>query len=809
MRKEEIEDIYTLSSMQQGMLFEIVSGPDSGAYFEQGLCKLSGDLDVDAFALAWRQLISRHPALRTAFAWAALSKPVQIVYRKAELNFERLDWSAFPVEQHEGLLRDLINRNRHRAFDLAAPPLMRLTLIRLTQQSYQLVWAIHHLVHDAWSTFLLLREVLTLYAALREGCAASLAVAAPYKHYISYLKQRPATGAAESFWRHYLRGFKSPTSLPETLPQQQSQPEELHGQQETRLSSDVTAALDEFTRRHRLTLNTLAVGAWSMVLGHYADRGDVLFGTVASGRPEDLEGADRIVGLFINTLPTRVQVPGTIPLIEWLRNVQEVQTKLREYELTPLRQARGWSELPPHARMFDTILVFQNAFIDVSGREISGLKIDQIRSVGHSNVPFTMRVTPGRELLLEVLYDMQRFDRKTANAVLSRMAATLGAMASAKPDAIVSALGTGKPAGPEHKQAAGYQNERRPSLKLARPKTVRLSPDELIKREPLILGKNLPLLIQPNEHDLMLADWIANHREAIEQDLLVYGGILFRGFTIDSIAGFRQFVRTISPDLLEYRERSTPRTDLGGNIYTSTEYPSHQTIAFHNEFSYAYTWPMKICFYCVVAPKQGGETPIADSRQVFQLLDPKLRERFIEKGVMYVRNYGGGIDLSWQEVFRTTSKVEVEEHCRKSPMLWEWKGEDRLRTTQVRPAVAQHPKTGDMVWFNQAHLFHLSNLEPAVRRSMRETFREENLPRQAYYGDGTAIEDAELDEVREAYRTASSSFPWQPGDVLLLDNMLTAHGRHAFVGKRRILTAMAEPFTLQAERAAMTVPAVV
>lgn len=809
MRRQDIEDIYTLSPMQQGMLFEILSEPDSGAYFEQGLCKLSGDLDVEAFEVAWRQLISRHSALRTAFAWEGLSKPVQIVYREAQLNFERIDWSDLPDEQHDRQLRNLISRNRHRAFDLASPPLMRLTLIRLAKQSYQFVWAIHHLVHDAWSTFLLLQEALTLYADLREGCPVSLAVAPPYKQYVSYLKQRPATDATESFWRGYLRGFKAPASLPETPQQRQSHDEELHAQQETRLSHNLTAAIDAFARRNHLTLNTLALASWSLVLGHYSDKRDVLFGTVVSGRPEDLEEADRMVGLFINTLPMRVEVPPPMLVIEWLRSLQEAQTKLRQYEFTPLRQARGWSELPPHARIFDTILVFQNAFIDVSGREIGGLKIDHIRSVGHSNVPFTMRVTPGRELLLEVIYDTRRFAQETVSAVLRKMAETLETIAATQPDAIVNTLSSAKPAGLEHQQTAPHQNERRPTLKLklAQPKTVRLSPNELTKRELLTTGKNLPLLIQPNGHDLILADWVANYRERIEQDLHSHGAILFRGFTIDSIDDFRQFVRTISPELLEYRERSTPRTDLGGNIYTSTEYPAHQTIAFHNEFSYAYTWPMKICFHCVVAPGQGGETPIADSRQVFQLLDPKLRERFIEKGVMYVRNYGSGIDLSWQEVFRTTSKLEVEEHCRNSPMLWEWKGEDRLRTTQVRPAVAQHPKTGEMVWFNQVHLFHLSNLEPAVRRSMRETFHEEDLPRQAYYGDGSAIEDSVLDEVRDAYRLASISFPWEPGDVLLLDNMLTAHGRHAFVGERRILAAMAEPFTLKIEKPAMTFPA--
>jgi alpha-ketoglutarate-dependent taurine dioxygenase len=205
---------------------------------------------------------------------------------------------------------------------------------------------------------------------------------------------------------------------------------------------------------------------------------------------------------------------------------------------------------------------------------------------------------------------------------------------------------------------------------------------------------------------------------------------------------------------------------------------------------------MKIGFCCLLPPERGGETPIADSREVFRSLDPALKERFAEKGVMYVRNYGTGIDLSWQEAFLTADKSDVEEHCRKAPMEWEWNG-DRLKTRQARPAVARHPKTGDMVWFNQAHLFHVSNLDPAVRRSLTETFAEEDLPRNAYYGDGSPIEDSALDKIREAYKRASVSFAWQKGDVLLLDNMLAAHRRRPFTGQRRFITAMAEPFTLK------------
>jgi alpha-ketoglutarate-dependent taurine dioxygenase len=286
---------------------------------------------------------------------------------------------------------------------------------------------------------------------------------------------------------------------------------------------------------------------------------------------------------------------------------------------------------------------------------------------------------------------------------------------------------------------------------------------------------------------------VAGNREYVEAELTRVGGILFRGFQISSADDFERFVNTSFAHLLEYKERSTPRTAIGKYVYTSTEYPAEQSIALHNEFSYAMSWPMRICFFCSEAPLTGGETPIADCRKVYQYLDPQIRDRFIEKKVMYARNYGSKIDLSWQTAFQTTDRAEVEEYCRNAPIDFEWLEDDRLRTRQVRESVAAHPKTGEVVWFNQAHLFHMSNLEEDVRESLQATFEADELPRNAYYGDGSVISDDELDQVREAFRKATVLFPWQHGDVLLLDNMLVAHGRTPYTGDRKILVAMADP----------------
>ena len=337
----------------------------------------------------------------------------------------------------------------------------------------------------------------------------------------------------------------------------------------------------------------------------------------------------------------------------------------------------------------------------------------------------------------------------------------------------------------------------KPSLKGLgiRRKEIRLSQEVLVKADCLSADCCLPLVVQPAIEGLELIGWAKSNRDFIETKLRNHGAILFRNFNVKTISEFEQFIIAVSGELLAYSYRSTPRSQVSGKIYTSTEYPAYQSIPLHNEMSYSRDWPLKIWFFSIKRAEQGGETPIADSRRVFARIDPKIRERFIQKNVMYVRNYRKELDLSWQNVFQTTSRAEVEEYCRKVGIEFEWMNGDRLRTRQLCQAVAAHPKTGEMVWFNQAHLFHISSLNSEIRDTLISDFSEEDLPRNTYYGDGSAIENSVLDEIREVYQQEAVSFPWQEGDVLMLDNMLTAHGREPYVGSRTVVVGMAEPFS--------------
>lgn len=322
-------------------------------------------------------------------------------------------------------------------------------------------------------------------------------------------------------------------------------------------------------------------------------------------------------------------------------------------------------------------------------------------------------------------------------------------------------------------------------------KTVRVTREELV-RTRFLNDREVPLVIEPSLGSVNLASWLAANREAVERHLLRHAAVLFRGFGIDSGEAFHEAVRALGSDLLDYQERAAPRIEVSKGVYTSTEFPADQSIPLHHEMSYAHNWPERIWFYCHQPSETGGRTPIAPDRDVIGRLDPVIKERFLERKVMYVRNYGEGVDLSWQEAFQTDSREKVEEYCRGAGMEVEWRGGDRLRTRAVRQVVATHPRTGETVWFNHAHMFHVSNLPETVRSALLSQFAEEELPRNAFYGDGEPIEAETLESIREVYRSAAVAFPWQHGDVLLVDNFLASHGREPYTGARRILVAMTD-----------------
>jgi alpha-ketoglutarate-dependent taurine dioxygenase len=325
-------------------------------------------------------------------------------------------------------------------------------------------------------------------------------------------------------------------------------------------------------------------------------------------------------------------------------------------------------------------------------------------------------------------------------------------------------------------------------------KPVIQAPNSWVKTELLSGEGKGPFVISAAIEGVDVQQWARDNRALIHNNLLKYGAVLFRNFAVAGTEGFEQFVTDFAGKPLEYKERSSPRHKIRGQVYTSTDYPAHQSIFFHNENSYQHVWPMKIAFYCHTPAETGGETPIADTREVFRLLSPATRQAFDEKGCLYVRNFDGQFGLPWQVVFQTEDRAQVEEYARRADIMCDWLGENHLRTRSVRSAICDHPQTGESLWFNHVAFFHYSTLESSIREGLLAALTEDELPSNSYYGDGQPIEPGVLDEIRQAYRRAAIVFSWRKGDVLLLDNMLMAHSRAPFTGPRKIMVAMADPF---------------
>lgn len=300
------------------------------------------------------------------------------------------------------------------------------------------------------------------------------------------------------------------------------------------------------------------------------------------------------------------------------------------------------------------------------------------------------------------------------------------------------------------------------------------------------------LLVVEPKSNLNIFEWVKENKELLEEYLIKYDGVLLRNFGIYSVSEFNKAVQIICPTLLDYVYCSTPRTRLGGKIYTATEYPADRTIPLHNENSYTKSWPHKIFFFSVIVASEGGETPIASSRNIYKRIDKSIKEKFETKGIMYVRNYTPGVDLSWQDVFQTEQKDEVDKFCKDNGIQIQWNSSSpELTTKQVCQASIKHPSTGELVWFNQAHLFHISSLDKSDRLSLIKELGENNLPRNTFYGDGSPIELEALEHIRKIYNEEKIKFKWQKGDIMILDNILTAHAREPFKGERKVAVAMA------------------
>lgn len=306
-------------------------------------------------------------------------------------------------------------------------------------------------------------------------------------------------------------------------------------------------------------------------------------------------------------------------------------------------------------------------------------------------------------------------------------------------------------------------------------------------------GSDFLLVLEATDPSVArVMDWVAQHRELLNRELIRCSSILFRGFAFESSEQFNQFTAACSDSgPVQYRERMTPRSHVSGDIWTSTDYPPNQVIFAHNENSHCTSWPLKLFFCCLVASETGGATPITDCRRVGASIPADIKAELARRKWMYVRNFHFGLGFSWQSVFEVNTKEELDVYCRENEMTAHWY-DSKLVIRYVRSPVLEHPKTGEAVWFNHGTFYHPTTLEPRLYRAMSARMAHEDFTYYSCFGDGTPIPDDMVARLREAYHGATIRFPWERGDVLVLDNMLTAHGREPFTGGRKVLVGMTE-----------------
>src|SRR5215213_6580857 len=788
-----------LSFAQERLWFIEHLQPGSALYHIKLRASFKGYLDVVALEMTLNEIVRRHEVLRTSFRDLGNGQVRQHISPMLSLPLPVEDLMRLPINERAEVAQRLAREEEHQPFDLTRAPLLRARLFRFAEDEYLLVLTIHHIAADGWSMGVLVQEVSELYRAYSEGHESPrIELPMQYADYATWQREQMAYLFMEEqlvYWREQLRGAR-----PLELPTDRPRPSVLSrkgAEEPLAVPEELSRELKRLADREGVTLFILMLAAFKILLAQRAGHHDISVGTDIANRNR-LE-TENLIGFFVNQLVMRTDLSGNPSFREVLKRVRAVTLGAYAHQDLPfdrlvdaLKVKRSLQVTP----LFQVKLIFQNA--PIPPLELPDLVVtllDNPMEFARFDLTLSLREEAG-VIKGRFEYDTDLFNPATIVQLGASYISLLQDLVS-QPDIRLDDAWRAVAESHHHDRIA-RERETKKALS-QKVKTIRRNPinlDEgLVTFEPQNSEGRLPLIMRPAMNGVDLARWAERNRAVIENRLLSHGALLFHGFDLGTATAFRSFVKAICGDPLEYQERSSPRTRVGDQISTSTDYPEDQSIFPHNEHSYSQPFPLKLFFFCETLASSGGQTPLADTRKIFARLSPQLRERFVEKKWLLVRNYGNGIGLPWQTVFQTSDRSEVENYCRRAAISVEWKPDGGLRTRQVRPAIIKHPRTGEVAWFNHATFFHITTLEPSMRDALLEDFREEDLPTNSYYGDGSPIEASVLEELREAYRQEMVTFTWEAGSVVLLDNILTSHARTPFNGPRRILFAMAEPFT--------------
>jgi amino acid adenylation domain-containing protein/non-ribosomal peptide synthase protein (TIGR01720 family) len=770
----------------------------SSAYGMPLALRLRGELSIERFMHSFGEVVRRHEVLRTAYSQDDEGDPIALIAEQVDVDFPLIDLSALTRSAQEEQVAQAALDNARTPIDLEQAPLWRGRILHLGPTEHVLLFSMHHIISDGWSMGVMVNELVQIYELSKAGAAASLpALEVQYSDFALWqqaLEQQGVLGRQAAYWKEALQGYRGQLDLPLDKPRGALASYEGDAVQ-FRLEAQLSQALRALSNEAGVTLYSTLLASFQVLLHQFGGGDDVLVGADVAGREQpELE---RLIGFFVNVLPLRSRFAAQTPFEAFLAETQNTLLSALEHQDLPLDMIVESCGVPRHKGMNPLVQVL---FVmnNLPGRtqSMGGLSVEPLAALQtHSKFDMALFVDEEEGQLLgnwqfaTTLFGRERIQYliKAWIALLEQIVADQNIQLGAISMPVENLAVVTKPAAPGPKADKLGKFLKRGAAPVAK---TRPSP---VRESLMAAPQPFPLLVEPNEPQLDLIEWINHNRPLIEERLATHAGILFRGFELDGIQGFEAFAEAIQPGLYgQYGD--LPKKEGGKNTYRSTPYPERKMILFHNESSHQDRWPRKQMFYCEQASLVGGATPVVDCRLMYEKLPAQLRDKFESKGLLYVRTFTDNLDVSWQHFFKTDDRAEVEARCRAGGIEWRWLDNNELQTRTPGPAIIRHPVTGAKSFFNQVQLHHIYWLEPDVREDLLSMFGPERMPRHVYYGDGTPIEDEVMQRIGELYEECAVRFDWQKGDAILLDNMLVAHARDPFEGPRKIVVAMGDMY---------------
>ncbi|WP_434695427.1 non-ribosomal peptide synthase/polyketide synthase [Pseudomonas sp. Z1-14] len=771
----------------------------TSAYGMPMALRLCGELSVERLMSSFAEVTRRHAVLRTAYVQDDEGDPLALIADEVRLDFPLVDLSDLSPGTRQEQVAQAILDNASTPIDLEQAPLLRGRILRLGPTEHVLLYAMHHIISDGWSMGLLINELVQIYEASLRGEPMPLAPLEVQYHDFALwqqaLEDQGVLARQGDYWKQRLDGYHGRLDLPLDNPRGQTASYAGDALQ-FELPAGLSAALRRVSSAAGVTLYSTLLASFQVLLHRLCDAQDLVVGADVAGREQpELE---RLIGFFVNVLPLRSRFAADVAFNRFLAQTQDHLLGALEHQDLPFDQIVEASGVPRHKGMnplLQVLFVMNN--VPVRTRSMAGLSVEFMPALqNHSKFDMALFVDEeegqlrGNWQFATSLFGHERVQYliRAWTALLEQIVADqdiqLGAI-SMPVDNVATAATPANVPGPKADKLGKF---------LKRSATPAARPRPALVRESLVAApQRFPLMLEPGEPHLDVIEWIRQNRPLIEQKLAEHAGILFRGFELDGIQGFEAFAEAIQPGLYgQYGD--LPKKEGGKNTYRSTPYPERKMILFHNESSHQDRWPRKQMFYCEQAAPVGGATPVVDCRLMYEKLPTDLREKFEDKGLLYVRTFTDKLDVSWQHFFKTEDRSEVEARCRAGGIQWRWLDNDELQTRTPGPAVITHPITGEKSFFNQVQLHHIHWLEPDVRQDLLSMYGLERMPRHVYYGDGTPIEGEVMARIGELYEACAVRFDWQKGDVILLDNMLVAHARDPYEGPRKIVVAMGDMY---------------